>query len=160
MGEGIVLEHGTHDELLRNGESAYSLLVRAQNLRGGAYATKESATDDNSVDQELQEGPDDKLIGRARKGTFSSDTYGHAVQETMKETKDSYSFLYLLKRMAKLNRGSKWSYAIGSFFSASKRQIFCILAYIATDPGIVVGLTHPAFAIVWGEKNCCIILCR
>jgi ATP-binding cassette, subfamily B (MDR/TAP), member 1 len=117
MGEGVVLEHGTHDELLGREDSAYSRLVRAQNLRGGAYTRAEPAANRSTPNAGLEEGSDDKLIGRARAGTFSSETHGHALKEATKEKDSVYSVFFLSRRMANLNRDSVWDYVAGLLVS-------------------------------------------
>ena len=125
MGEGVLLEQGTHNELLQNADGAYSRLVRAQNLRGREYALAPPTA--VNAEEVMEEGLDDKLIGKPRRATFSSDTYGKAVQETMTEKESRHSVFYLFKRMAKLSKESKLEYWMGGLFSTCthvRRPVF------------------------------------
>jgi ATP-binding cassette subfamily B (MDR/TAP) protein 1 len=117
MGEGVILEHGTHSELLQKEDSAYSRLVRAQNLRGGMNSKMVPGVGINAVMSEEVAAVDEQLGS----GTTSNEKVGDTTDiQVTKEKKDSYSFFYLFKRMAKLNRESRWDYLFGGFFSASK----------------------------------------
>ncbi|KAF8895324.1 P-loop containing nucleoside triphosphate hydrolase protein [Infundibulicybe gibba] len=56
MGEGLVLEHGTHNELLRN-EGAYARLVQAQKLR--------ESRDDNATGDDASSSADEQEMEKA-----------------------------------------------------------------------------------------------
>jgi ATP-binding cassette subfamily B (MDR/TAP) protein 1 len=122
MGEGIVLEHGTHDELLRNKDSAYFRLVHAQNLREG-YSGIENTISSSVEDQTVEKAPEDYTLGR--KDTFNSDNFGQAFKDrgTRDEMGTTHSFAYLFRRMGKLNREAWLDYLIGWFFSIGKNNI-------------------------------------
>jgi ATP-binding cassette subfamily B (MDR/TAP) protein 1 len=53
MGDGLVLESGTHDDLLQV-DGAYARLVQAQKLREVAEGSDDAVSDDSSDDAEME----------------------------------------------------------------------------------------------------------
>jgi len=121
LGEGSVLEHGTHDELLRTEDGAYSRLVRAQNLREGYIESDipQSSSERGSV---AEEATDENPL--RREDTFNSDTFGQVLRDN-----SSHSIVYLFRRMGILNRDAWLDYLLGGIFSA--RKYMAILPSVA-----------------------------
>lgn len=111
MGEGTIVECGTHNELLRNEDSVYSRLVRAQKLREDKSVTESS----QSVSKD--EGSGDKALGRGE--TFGSENLARASMNHSAKAgkKADYSFLYLFRRMGRLNRNVWLYYLVGGIFA-------------------------------------------
>jgi len=160
MGKGVVLEQGTHDDLLANPDSAYARLVAAQKLReanerreGDDDDVSGSASSDDLVAQEkaeAQRDADEKEATRrelerealaeiplGRKNTGRSlaseliEQQNKSKEEKYAET--DYSLYYLFKRMGGL-QGEVWkSYLFGSVFAT------------------LTGIVYPAFGIVYAK---------
>ncbi|KIK97939.1 hypothetical protein PAXRUDRAFT_807077 [Paxillus rubicundulus Ve08.2h10] len=138
MGEGLVLEHGTHAELLAYENSAYSRLVDAQKL-------KENKDNPDSDSDALTAGAEAGLeraaeeeVSLGRKNTSHSITSA-LVQERSQQRKkveineDSYTLFYLFARIGALNRERLRRYAVGAMFA------------------ITTGMVYPVFGIVYGH---------
>lgn len=115
MGEGRVIESGTHAELLQH-NGAYMRLVEAQKLREG---------DDVESDEEEDKAqkPVQKEIPLDRKSTnhsLASDILEQKRrQEAVEEEEEDYSVFYMFKRMAPLCRHQWSNYVIGAIFACS-----------------------------------------
>lgn len=121
MGEGSVLEKGTHVELLADKTSAYARLVSAQKLR----ETKVEDSDDTVATgvEENVEKVDKKSASLVRKTwSITSDLVRKWTdQRNLPEVNDDKdSIFYLLMRIGLLNREGLWRYAVGSVFAISK----------------------------------------
>ena len=126
MGDGQVIESGTHDELLAK-EGAYSRLVLAQKLREGK---EEGSTTDGAESQheEHMEKVALEEIPLVRKNTGYS--LASEILERKRETaegpdknnEDDYSLFYLLRRMAPLVRDQWKNYIIGAIFACCEPQ--------------------------------------
>jgi ATP-binding cassette subfamily B (MDR/TAP) protein 1 len=115
MGNGLVLEEGTHDELLSHG-GAYAGLVQAQKLR-------ETAQVDEGSDSDTRDEPDDveKLargeVPLGRKDTeqsLASEIIKQRNKERDRQKEADYSFTYLFLRMGKINREDWRRYLVGT----------------------------------------------
>ncbi|PPQ96673.1 hypothetical protein CVT26_010302 [Gymnopilus dilepis] len=139
MGDGQVLESGTHDELLAK-EGAYARLVLAQKLREGKEGGKTENDDDSQQGEEDMEKAAREEIPLGRKNT------GHSLASEILEQKrkaaegsgknkegDDYSMLYLFKRMAPLIRDQWKNYVIGAIFACC------------------TGMVYPAFGVVYAK---------
>ncbi|KAG9046650.1 GTPase-activating protein [Tulasnella sp. UAMH 9824] len=142
IGDGTVLEHGTHNQLLSNQDGPYAQLVSAQKLKGEEGLNESDAEDkvagrvptkpeieDIVADEipELLEGGD---LGRS----LASDTWKPGLEKPESEReKSAHGLWYLLKRMALLDREDWALYLIG---------------VIAATLG---SLAFPAFGIVFGK---------
>jgi ATP-binding cassette subfamily B (MDR/TAP) protein 1 len=121
MGDGLVLEQGTHDELLADENGPYARLVQAQKLRETREGQKVegSATVDSEEDMEkaiLEEIP----LGRKNTNhSVTSDIINKRNEEKVKAEikEDEYSLFYLFKRVGALNREGLYRYVIGTFFA-------------------------------------------
>lgn len=129
MGEGTILEHGTHDELLRNEDSAYSRLVRAQNLREGDE--EGGSSPDSRSEKGAVEPLEDKALGR--KETLDSDILGQSLKDSaLQGERSDYSSLYLFKRMGRLNREAWLDYVLGGIFAIRARPYLTTTMYRLT----------------------------
>ena len=117
MGGGVVLEHGTHDDLLQRG-GAYARLVDAQRLR-------ESRDDDQPFGEDFKENVEEQLAREVvpldRKSTnhsLASDILRQrrAAEDPNRKDED-YSIFYLFRRMLPLVRSQWRSYFLGTVFS-------------------------------------------
>ncbi|KAF9221679.1 P-loop containing nucleoside triphosphate hydrolase protein [Gyrodon lividus] len=138
MGEGLVLEQGTHAELLAYEDGAYSRLVHAQKLR----EYKDNQGNDNDDIAVAGAEADVKVVENAipldRKSTnhsITSDLSQKKGQQRKKNevNEDDYNLFHLFARIGALNREGWWRYAIGAMFA------------------IVTGMVYPVFGIVYGQ---------
>ncbi|EIN12733.1 P-loop containing nucleoside triphosphate hydrolase protein [Punctularia strigosozonata HHB-11173 SS5] len=142
MGGGVVLEKGTHQELLKNEDGAYSRLVAAQKLREAREAEKdvtgdgESSTIEGDKEKTMEQQAAEEIpLGRKQSGrSLGSELIEQRQKEKAgSEHKDDYSLPYLFKRMGIINReGWKW-YGLG-FIAAC-----------------CTGAVYPAFGIVFAQ---------
>lgn len=119
MGDGLVLEHGTHDELLSRG-GPYSSLVQSQKLR----EVREISVDDESSNPEEPEDME-KLareeipLGRKNTGQSLASEILEQRRKDQGEKEDSdHSLSYLFMRMGKINR-SEWKHYLFGGIAAS-----------------------------------------
>ena len=127
MGGGVILEQGTHNELLVDGNSVYSRLVQAQNLRERHEATAldvDGSSTPVSGEDEDNMKTDHEERRLARKDTahsLTSDVYEKATGDIEQAHRDTdYSLPYLFKRIGLINRGAWPVYIVGSIFAISK----------------------------------------
>jgi ATP-binding cassette subfamily B (MDR/TAP) protein 1 len=134
MGDGLVLEHGTHNELLQ-ADGAYARLVQAQKLREG----KDGANDSGSSEEEDMEKAAREEIPLGRKNTSQSlaseilEQKRKAAQASGKDEGEDYSMLYLFQRMAPLIRDQWQNYLLGAIFAC------------------MTGMVYPAFGVVYAK---------
>ncbi|KAI0652215.1 multidrug resistance protein 1 [Trametes meyenii] len=121
MSQGVILESGTHAELLHNEEGPYALLVKAQELRD---VGEEISLDGSDADAELDEKDvkDQATLERAsplqRQKTESSVANGPtAHSQKVGQEMDEYSMSYVFLSLARLSRHAWKEYSIG-FVSA------------------------------------------
>jgi ATP-binding cassette subfamily B (MDR/TAP) protein 1 len=136
MGEGLVLEQGTHAELLQDENGAYYRLVAAQKLR-----EKRDGQDSDSITAASAESDDIEKAAReevplGRRNTDHS-LGSEIIQQKQKsgdsEKQGDHSLPFLFKRMGMLNREAWLKYGIGSIFAA------------------MTGMVYPAFGIVYAR---------
>ncbi|EJC99282.1 P-loop containing nucleoside triphosphate hydrolase protein [Fomitiporia mediterranea MF3/22] len=141
MDQGVVLERGTHDELLANPDGHYARLVQAQRLR----EAEQRAGDEESAVTVLEGGANDKEsrrdyaaeaqeeipLGRKASGrSLASELAEKGQKEKTTEEKD-LDLLYIFKRFGAIQSNVWKSYAIGGVFA------------------ILTGLAYPAYGIVY-----------
>jgi ATP-binding cassette subfamily B (MDR/TAP) protein 1 len=124
IGEGSILEQGTHQELLRDSDGAYSRLVEAQKLREnqdfGGDGSAETAEDMTEFAE--KEVP----LGRKNTGhSIASEILGKKKLATPDNQKrQDYSLPYLFKRMGKINSDMWSKYLFGAIFATSAVSSF------------------------------------
>lgn len=135
MGDGLVLEQGTHNELLSDENGAYARLVQAQKLResregedvenkatpGGEEDTEKAILEDIPLDRKHTNHSGISLIANQRS------------EAKAEVNENDYSLFYLFKRVGALNKEGLHRYAIGAFFA------------------MCTGAVYPAFGIVYGQ---------
>ncbi|KAF8526964.1 P-loop containing nucleoside triphosphate hydrolase protein [Hysterangium stoloniferum] len=139
MGEGLVLQHGTHTELLANPDSPYAKLVQAQRLKEtvetpvqGDEGMDEKVTKDEAV---FKQNIEDIPVALGRQNTGLQSIASEILDKRRKNAKLAerrLSLFTLFIRMGKLSRETWSRYAIGT-----------ILA-------ILNGMVFPSVAIVYG----------
>ncbi|CAE6419809.1 unnamed protein product [Rhizoctonia solani] len=147
MGDGMVLEQGTHNELLLNPDGPYATLVEAQKLRD--EETKEQAaqqsdsdnedTTKGSVDPHSEKAgvPVEDMEPLKRTATGNRSLASEILSARDKEgtrygTKD-HGFVYLFKRMGLINREA-WR-----------------LYWLGCGAAIVTGMVYPVMGIVYAK---------
>jgi ATP-binding cassette subfamily B (MDR/TAP) protein 1 len=128
MGEGLVMEKGTHAELLGDDNSAYSRLVNAQKLREMKEVKDGNSTAAVSVEVDMEKVVEEE-VSLVRKGTMrsiSSDLARKSNDKRRQEEvdEDEYSIPYLFMRIGLLNREGLWRYAVGLVFAISELASF------------------------------------
>ncbi|KIM25827.1 hypothetical protein M408DRAFT_204802 [Serendipita vermifera MAFF 305830] len=162
MGDGMVLEKGTHNQLLQNAEGPYAKLVQAQKLKEHHHADEDLDTsghntpvgprgaadlndpaaimklrqkekmDKEKAAQDVEKAAlDEKPLGR-------TDTSHSLASDILKQAADAnkekeYGMLYIMKRMAYINRPTWPLY---------------ILGFVAAAAG---GMVYPCFGIVFSQ---------
>lgn len=125
MDDGLVLEHGTHSQLLRNPDGPYSRLVTAQKLRDrrdSDVETIEQAGASPDGAENRQEKFEDDLVHK---------TTGHTLASNMEQRKDvsekepGHNLFYVFMRMGKLNRASWLNYGFGAIAASRESLLNC-----------------------------------
>ena len=121
MGDGQVLESGTHAQLLADTQGAYSRLVEAQRLRessqgadgasdGGDDATLPADAAEDYAAAAKEEVP----LGRvSTKQSLASEILAQRRAEAGAGARE-YSMLYLFRRMGMINRDQWRKYLVGT----------------------------------------------
>ncbi|TBU45834.1 P-loop containing nucleoside triphosphate hydrolase protein [Dichomitus squalens] len=140
MGNGLILESGTHNELLRDENGPYARLVAAQKLRDAREKrtldsdsdTAASAEEDDAAAIEKQ-AAEEVPLERSKSGrSLASEILEQKQKERATEEKD-YSLYYIFKRMGYINR-DVW-----------KQYLFGIIAAVCN------GATYPSYGIVFAK---------
>ncbi|KAJ7761539.1 P-loop containing nucleoside triphosphate hydrolase protein [Mycena maculata] len=135
MGDGHVLEQGTHNELLNDENGAYARLVQAQKLR-------ESQDDGDSEGTAQEEKEEMEKAVRAeiplgRKNTGQHSLASELIEKRLEEHKngkeEDYDLVYLFRRMGALNKAAWKKYLFGAICAS------------------LSGCVFPAFGIVYAE---------
>ncbi|KAG6840985.1 hypothetical protein C0991_002875 [Blastosporella zonata] len=138
MGDGLVLEYGSHNELL-NKDGAYARLVQAQKLREAKDSAAVTAIDgplDSDEPEDMEKIAREEVpLGRKNTGRSLASELIEQRQKAHEGTKkeEDYSMLYLFKRMGLLNREGWRSYFFGAIFAS------------------MTGMVYPAFGIVYAK---------
>ncbi|KAG2126824.1 ste6-like protein [Suillus clintonianus] len=130
MGEGLVLQRGTHAELLADQNGAYFGLVTAQTLREGHE-------DDDllSHEDDLETPGLDELLDRKSSiCSIGSDIASLSMENGGdRAPEEIYGLFYLMRRIASLHREGLRRYLIGAFFAMCH------------------GASYPACGIIYGR---------
>ncbi|TFK28078.1 multidrug resistance protein 1 [Coprinopsis marcescibilis] len=137
MGDGQVLESGTHNELLAS-EGAYARLVQAQKLREAqdAQAIEDTPEGSDTGETAIEKAAREEVpLGRRNTGrSLASEIIEQRKQEQGdKKEQGDHSLPYLFKRMGLLVRDQWPKYALG------------------TLGAVVTGCVYPAFGIVFAK---------
>ncbi|KAI8986244.1 multidrug resistance protein 1 [Trametes punicea] len=140
MGNGVILESGTHEELLRDENGPYARLVQAQKLRDarekGASHDSDSDTaasgENDEKDMERQ-AAEELPLQRQKSGRSLASEILEKRQQNKGETKVDYSLPYIFKRMGYINRGV-W-----------KQYLFGVIAAVAN------GATYPCYGVIFSQ---------
>ncbi|KIO30809.1 hypothetical protein M407DRAFT_68753 [Tulasnella calospora MUT 4182] len=141
IGNGGVLEHGTHAQLLAESEGAYAQLVNAQQLKGQESDSEALGKDDKAAEGLMTAAEIEATVAEevpeALKRTGTRRSLASEVSEKKQrediEAKDDHSLFYLLKRMVLICHDDMRLYTLG------------------TLGAIASGLVYPAFGIVFGK---------
>lgn len=141
MGDGGLIEAGTHDELLRDEDGAYAKLVNAQKLKeqqGEIAVVNESDVPEEDIkieeiEKEKAESirSDSKSQGLERVSTsrsLASEVLSRRNQARKGTDEDThYGLVYLFKRMGAINKEGANVYIVGSLAAIG---VFCSLLAI------------------------------
>ncbi|PSR94662.1 hypothetical protein PHLCEN_2v4394 [Hermanssonia centrifuga] len=140
MGDGQVLESGTHRQLLLDETGPYSLLVEAQKLRETDTEQADTMETTDSIrnpEDIASEGFADEPKGETPPGRIQTNRPLGSKLRPMREDsslKPQYSLPYLFKRMGAINRDNWLRYLIGGVAACLN------------------GAVYPAFGIVFGNS--------
>jgi ATP-binding cassette, subfamily B (MDR/TAP), member 1 len=139
MGEGVVMESGTHNDLIQAG-GAYARLVQSQKLRKGRQSRDPlDAIDHASEDLEhsTEKVVDEEIpLGRKITGhSLASDILEKRRQAmgASDENEKDYDLPYLFKRMFLLVRDQWKKYLFGFLFACCTRSIFRLYSFFFTS---------------------------
>ncbi|KAF8158097.1 P-loop containing nucleoside triphosphate hydrolase protein [Crassisporium funariophilum] len=136
MGDGLVLESGTHNELLQS-EGAYSRLVQAQKLREGREGTHGDSDSVSGSEDDMEKAAREEIpLGRKNTGhSLASEILEQKrkAAEGTGEKEEDHGLFYLFRRMAPLVRDQWKNYVIGSIFACMS------------------GMVYPAFGVVYAK---------
>lgn len=128
MGQGSLLEHGSHDDLLSQ-DGEYARLVRAQKLRESGDESTVLAGEETDVEKATRE---EVPLGRR---SVAGETFEQKRQSDAEEVpKEAIGIIQLLKRMATLHREGWSSYIFGSVFAVSKSMIISTRFFSFINP--------------------------
>ncbi|KAJ3566036.1 hypothetical protein NP233_g7253 [Leucocoprinus birnbaumii] len=136
MGDGLVLESGTHDELL-SANGAYSALVQAQKLREAKETIAEQDAVESGDSAEDLEKTIREEVPLGRRNTSRSLASELIEQKRAaaeaNEPKVSYSLAYLFMRMGIIMKDHWRKYLIGGLAAS------------------ITGMVYPAFGVVFAK---------
>lgn len=124
MGDGLVLEQGTHDELLSRG-GAYASLVQAQKLREVRETTPVDVDDNSTTPYDEPEdmekmAREEVPLGRKNTGqSLASEILEQKRKAQEDKAEHDHGLPYLFMRMGKINREAWRQYAFGTVAAAS-----------------------------------------
>lgn len=119
MGDGLVLESGSHSELLAR-EGAYARLVQSQKLRDSENDDASSTADSEDEQMDMEKVAREEVpLGRKNTGHSLASEILEQRRNTGTEKKDKgdFSLPYLFKRMSRINKESRTSYLFGTIFA-------------------------------------------
>lgn len=166
MGDGLVLESGTHNELLSNENGAYARLVNAQKLREARERTVQGGDDESTAhgsqegkvaeeEEDVEKQAEKEIpLGRSNTGRSLASEILEQRQKSQEnqDRENKYSLVYLFKRMGRINRDSWRFYICGGIAAIRKLHILLSSSReIFANNFAVTGATYPSFGIVFGK---------
>ena len=135
MGEGVVLESGTHHELLGRENGPYARLVAAQKLKEAHVEEDDSGSSTADEAEDAEEIAHEDILPMAHSSTRSlaSELVKNKLQQQRQQKKD-YGMLYLFRRIGSLNPPGYKEYILGSCAA------------------ICTGMVYPAFGLVYAKS--------
>ncbi|OBZ71083.1 Leptomycin B resistance protein pmd1 [Grifola frondosa] len=140
MGGGVILESGTHSELLSNEGGAYARLVQAQRLRDAREkrvvhdSDSDTAASNEDEAEDIEKAVAEEIpLARAKSGRSLASEILEQRRKGQDGKKVTYGFSYLMKRMGIINR-DVW-----------RQYMFGVIAAICN------GCTYPAFGVVFAK---------
>ncbi|KAF8574905.1 multidrug resistance protein 1 [Ramaria rubella] len=137
MGEGLVLEQGTHRELLALPDGTYAQLVQAQKVREDEEEMLIGEEEHNDVDgkpQAIVEAVQDDVplsLREAGNQSAAGEMLGKLGEDNTQQPQQ-HSLPYLFLRIGRINRETWSMYIFGGIFA------------------VMVGMVSPSFGIVYG----------
>lgn len=132
MGEGVILESGTHHQLLRS-NGAYARLVAAQRLKESHTEEDDSAS---SIEEDMEKAAREE-VPRRRRNSSTRSLASEIIEKNrqqQQQRKGDYNMYYLFKRIGSLNPEGYSAYFWGSCAA------------------ICTGMVYPAFGIVYAKS--------
>ncbi|KAF9238097.1 P-loop containing nucleoside triphosphate hydrolase protein [Melanogaster broomeanus] len=136
IGDGVILEQGTHAELMAFENGAYLHLVHTQKLRQRNDGGYSDGSPRANVDREKVDVFEEEVrLGHENTNrSIASDLVQKSPETKSNEVnEDDYGMFYLFLRIGALNRDGLWRYALGTMCA------------------IMTGMVYPALGIVYGE---------
>lgn len=135
MGDGLILESGTHTELLHDENGPYARLVAAQRLKESQVEEDETEIETADDVEDIEKAVRDEVpLGRQGSSHSLASEIIERNQQQQKKKKKHYGMFYLFRRIGSLNPKGYKAYLVGS------------IAAICT------GMIHPAFGIVYAKS--------
>ena len=142
MGNGVILESGTHTQLLSNEKGQYTQLVAAQRLRDAREKRSLEPNGDRTPSDEVGEATAieeqaaqeiQSPLQRARSGHSLASEIREQKREDQDAEKAAFSVYYIFKRLGYINRDVWKEYLFGSIAA------------------ICNGATYPAYGIIFAK---------
>jgi ATP-binding cassette subfamily B (MDR/TAP) protein 1 len=139
MAEGLVIESGTHHDLIQ-ADGAYARLVQSQKLREGRHesgglldADNASEESEHSIEKEIHE---EIPLGRKNTGHSLASEVLEQKQEAMGENENEkgkdYDLPYLFRRMFLIIRDRWRYYFFGTVFACRTCFIFRVYSFLTS----------------------------
>ena len=124
MGDGLILEKGKHNELLKDENGAYARLVAAQKLRDTRDLEPKEIEDDiteGDEEEDIEKAAEEEIpLGRRNtQQSLASAILHERQQQRAAMGEKSYPVSHLFMRMARINKDEWMKYVYGCIFAAS-----------------------------------------
>ncbi|KAF8652628.1 hypothetical protein AX16_004289 [Volvariella volvacea WC 439] len=152
LGEGMLVESGTHNELLEKG-GAYKRLVEAQQLRETRSDGQGVGSSGTATPSVLEEGKESRPQHGRRASVSAASVTSSKFNIAKKETKVvDYSLWYLFMRLGKLVPECWWMYGIGMLGAWVSGAIFPVYGIVFSRGIEVFSYTDPAVRRFEGDR--------
>jgi ATP-binding cassette subfamily B (MDR/TAP) protein 1 len=154
MGDGSILESGTHEELL-GANGAYATLVQAQKLREAEQVAGGKDDDYTSLDstEDLEETILEEIpLGRkiTNRSLASELLEKKRLVAEEHEAKDSYSLPYLFQRIGIIMKDHWHKYLIGTLAACGALFVSFWSTHLKTSC-VATGMVYPAFGVLFAK---------